>query len=200
MNDRFQEELERSRQGSREALDQLLARWQPLLWLQARRLLGNQLSARVDPADVVQETLTQAFRELSTFRGTSEAEWVAWLRQLTAGHAAKAWRTHGADKRAVSREVALAETLSLDGQPSGLARLITQEDVSRLAAAIQDLPDAMREVLVRRVFHQEPFEAIAAALQRSPGSTRVLWTRAIRQLRARLQSGIKPGQSSGLSR
>src|SRR6476619_3148683 len=119
----FRDDLERSRQGDRHAMDRILARWQPLLWLQARRLLGQELSARVDPADVVQETLKQACSDVTAFRGETEGEWLAWLRQLVAGHANKAWRTHAADKRSIHHEAALAETLSLNG-PSPIAQLI----------------------------------------------------------------------------
>jgi RNA polymerase sigma factor (sigma-70 family) len=120
---------------------------------------------------------------------------VAWLRQLVAGHAAKAWRTHAADKRAVHQEAALAETLSLDAPASPVLQAIAAEQNARLATAIQALPDAMREVVVRRVFHQEPFEVVAAALNRSPGATRVLWTRALRELRDRMRSS-DPSSSS----
>ncbi|HJT76223.1 MAG TPA: hypothetical protein VJ739_03400, partial [Gemmataceae bacterium] len=77
----FADRLERGRAGDPAALDELFARWRPLLALQARRLLGADVAARADPADVVQEALAQAYTDLAQFRGRSEGEWVEWLRR-----------------------------------------------------------------------------------------------------------------------
>jgi DNA-directed RNA polymerase specialized sigma24 family protein len=51
---------------------------------------------------------------------------------------------------------------------------------------MEHLPDPMRQVVVRRVFQREPFETIAASLGCSSGAARVMWTRALRKLRAAL--------------
>src|SRR5262249_7399783 len=76
MSKSFTERLSLGRTGDPAALAELFARWRPLLYLQARRLLGSEFSARVDPSDVVQDACTQAFQNLAQFRGQSEAEWV----------------------------------------------------------------------------------------------------------------------------
>jgi RNA polymerase sigma factor (sigma-70 family) len=68
--------------------------------------------------------------------------------------------------------------------PPAVNRAIDHEEARRLAAAIEDLPARMRDVIVGRVFEQRPFEEIAAGLGCSPGAARVLWTRALRRLRA----------------
>jgi DNA-directed RNA polymerase specialized sigma24 family protein len=57
-----------------------------------------------------------------------------------------------------------------------------------LAAAVESLPQAMRDLVVRRVFDREPFDSIARSLNTSPGAARVTWTRAIRKLREVLDS------------
>lgn len=192
----FNQQLARSRTGDRGALESLFARWRPLLWLQARRQLGSEVSARVDANDVVQEALTQAFQDLGQFRGQSEGEWVAWLRRLATGHAAKARRQHGAEKRDARREVPLEETVTPDGSVDPLHDAIRRERGLQLAAAVAALPSAMREVILRRVFDQQPFEMVAQALDRSLGATRVLWTRALRQLRGALASDDSTASSA----
>ena len=48
------------------------------------RFQDRRLAPRVDPSDVVQEALTQAYRDLGRFRGGTEAEGLAWLRALVA--------------------------------------------------------------------------------------------------------------------
>jgi RNA polymerase sigma-70 factor (ECF subfamily) len=182
----FEQRLTLGREGNPAALENLFARWRPLLRLQARKLLGADVSARVDPSDVVQEAFAQAFQTLNQFRGQSEGEWVAWLRRIVAGQAAKARRHHHADKRDAHCDQALPDFGGIDDGAGPISRLLNQEQAARLAAAIEALPEPMREVILRRVFHQEPFDVVARAMQRTPGAARVLWTRALRTLREML--------------
>lgn len=182
----FTECLARSRSGDDEAAADLFDRWRPLLRLQARTLLGGEISRRVEPSDVVQEALTQAAQDLTSFRGNTEAEWLAWLKTLVAGHAAKARRRHLADKRDARRERHEWQQPAASGAASPLAAAIEREEARRLAAAIEQLPEQMQEIVVSRVFDQQPFEEIARELECTPGAARVAWTRAIRRLRAAL--------------
>jgi RNA polymerase sigma-70 factor (ECF subfamily) len=178
----FVECLSRCRDGDRPSLDDLFDRWRPLLRLQARRLLGPDLAARVDPSDVVQESFTQAFENLPDFRGQTEAQWVAWLRRIVAGQAAKARRHHRAARRSPRREQAPDSGAAASGKSPSSA-VLNEEEAARLAAAVERLPTMMREVVLRRVFDGESFDAIAAALGCSAGAARVTWTRALRRLR-----------------
>lgn len=178
----FAETLTRCRQGDRAALEELFARWRGLLRLQADQLLGAELSARVDASDVVQEAFTQAFAALPQFRGSTEGEWVNWLRAIVAGKAANLHRHHSAECRAADAEEPLATTAYRDGLTPDRQALLREED-ARLAAAIAALPADMRTVVVQRVFQREAFELVARRLGRTPGAARVLWTRALRRLR-----------------
>jgi RNA polymerase sigma-70 factor (ECF subfamily) len=192
----FEDTLVRSRAGDRNALESLFNPWRPLLRLQAQQLLGPALAGRVDPSDVVQESLAQAYADLDQFRGTDEGAWVAWLRALVAGHAAKACRHHLAAKRHPGREEDGAGKFIADtraGAPD--AALLGREEAARLAAAIDTLNPVMREVVVRRAFLDEPFSEVAGALGRSEGAARVLWVRALRRLRQALD-GEAPEEES----
>jgi RNA polymerase sigma-70 factor, ECF subfamily len=183
----FADRLDRARRGDAKALDDLFAPWRSLLRLQADQLLGRELSARVDPSDVVQEVWTQAFASLDQFRGGSEGEWVNWLRRLMAGHAANCRRTHLAEGRSVHREVGTA-AFSPDPGPGPETMALLNEQDARLARAMDQLPENMRAVVVGRVFQQEPFESLARSLGISSGYARVLWTRALRRLRQLLSA------------
>ena len=44
----------------------------------------SRFAAKFDPADVVQQALLQATRDMAAFRGNSEAEFLAWLRSILA--------------------------------------------------------------------------------------------------------------------
>jgi RNA polymerase sigma-70 factor (ECF subfamily) len=182
----FAECLTRGRNGDRASLDDLFDRWRPLLRLQARQLLGADLAARVDPSDVVQESFAQAFADLPAFRGHTEAEWVAWLRRIVAGQAAKARRHHRARRRSPQREQGADSGAATPG-PGPSSVVLNEERAARLAAAVEQLPATMREVVLRRVFDNQPFEEIGADLGCSAGAARVTWTRALRRLRGVLE-------------
>jgi RNA polymerase sigma-70 factor (ECF subfamily) len=183
----FAERLDRARKGDQKALDDLFARWRPLLRLQADQFLGGELAARVDPSDVVQQVWAQAYASLDQFRGGSEGEWVNWLRRLVAGHAANLRRTHLAETRSVNREAGQG-SLPPDPGPGPETMAMLHEQDARIAAALEQLPEDMRAVVVGRIFRGEPFEVLARSLGRSSGSARVLWTRALRRLRQLLSA------------
>lgn len=147
----FADDRARSRQGDPAAQEKLFERWRPLLRLQARRLLGAELSARVDPSDVVQDSLQQASQDVDKFRGTSQGEWVAWLRCIVAGQAAKTRRHLAAARRAVDREQGLPEGDLPDHRAGVADQILDAEEAARLAAALEALPAPMRDVVIRRV-------------------------------------------------
>src|SRR5262245_59360792 len=74
--------LERARRGDAEAMGQLLERYQPYLYLLAQRRLSPRIRTRVDPSDIVQQTLFEMQRDLPAFRGGAEEELLAWLRRI----------------------------------------------------------------------------------------------------------------------
>ncbi len=175
------------RQGNSSALNSLLDAWRSVLRLHARGLLGGRFSARADSSDIVQETMLQAFQDFEQFRGQTKGEWMAWLRTILMARANRLRRFHAAKKRTVTREVEeLAQHVTVEA-PDAADELSQSERLSQIAAALGDLPTPMYEVVFRRVFLRQPFVDVAAAIGRSPGATRVLWTRAIRKLRDRMQ-------------
>src|SRR5436309_10049582 len=84
-----------------------LEKFRAYLRLLARLHLDPRLRGKLDPSDVVQEVLLKAVQALGQFRGESEAELAAWLRQILARHLANTVRDLGREKRDIGREHSL---------------------------------------------------------------------------------------------
>jgi RNA polymerase sigma-70 factor (ECF subfamily) len=167
------------------------------LRLLARARLDPRLAAKLDPSDVVQQTLLEAHKERAAFRGGTRAELAAWLRQILARNLANALRDFRRDKRDLGRERAL-EALAEDSsarveawlaaeQSSPSDQAERQEEAARLAAALEGLPVAQREVVVLRHLHGWPLHDIARHVGRSRAAVAGLLHRGLQQVRSELQ-------------
>ena len=97
--------LERAGRHDPEAQGQLLEHYRGYLTLLARLEIGRKLQGKADPADLVQETFLEAHRSFPRFRGSSEAEFLTWLRQILAHRLAKLIRRYlGTQRRDVRLE------------------------------------------------------------------------------------------------
>lgn len=186
-----------ARNAGGEGLGSLLELYRNYLLLLARAQADLHLRGRVNPSDVVQETFLRACRDFGQFRGTTEAELLAWLRRILVNELARiVERQKGAQKRDVRREVSLQRRIAVLNQSSVAmdAALASQSSspVSRvhrreLAAVVADqvakLPDHYRDVIVLRNLEGLSFDEVAKRMGRSSGAVRMLWIRALDQLR-----------------
>jgi RNA polymerase sigma-70 factor, ECF subfamily len=176
-----------------------LEAFRDFLRLLARAGLDPRLQAKLDPSDIVQQTLLEAHRDLANFRGRTPEELRAWLRQVLARNLANALRDFRRERRDVGREQALdalaaqssarvAMWLAADGS-SPSAGLERQEDAARLAAALEELPPAQREAVVLRHLHGWSLHDIARHTGKSTTAVAGLIHRGLNRLRERLEGG-----------
>jgi RNA polymerase sigma-70 factor (ECF subfamily) len=174
----------------------LLEKFRDYLRLLARLQLDPRLRGKLDPSDVVQQTLLEAYEKRDQFRGSTEGEWLAWLRQALAHNLADALRAFGQARRDVGRERSLQDAVEqssrrLDAwlaaeQSSPSQQAERHERAVLLAAALATLPDDNREALVLHYCEDRPLAEIAQHLGRTPAAVAGLLKRGLKQLRARL--------------
>ncbi len=172
--------------------EQWLERHRPYLSLLAHAHLNRRHSARLDTSDIVQQTLLNAFLKRDEFRGSTEAELTAWLREILKHKLADALRDQHRDKRDIRRECTFDEGIdasfsrtegwlvSLQSSPSQKA--VKQEDLLRLSQALTELPEAQREVIVLHHLQGQKLAEVAAEMDRSEAAVAGLLFRGLRTL------------------
>lgn len=183
--------------GTSGCLSRLLQLYSNYLRLLAGAQLDDRLRARVSPSDVVQETLFEAHRDFDRFVGRSTGEFVGWLRRILIHNLASVVEHHLlTEKRDARREVSLDEIgATVDRSATCLAAFLhdditspssqveRHEQVVALAEALTVLAPDYRQVIVMRHVEGRQFKEIAELLGRSQGAIRMLWLRAVEQLR-----------------
>src|SRR3954452_22702764 len=153
--------LRQTAAGDESARGRLLDRHRDRLKRMVAVRADPRLAARVDPSDVVQETLTEPAAKLARSLAARPLPFYPWLRQLALERLATLHRRHvRAGRRSVAREearmglsnrsaVELAERLFARQSVPG-SRLQRLEVQARVRAALAALREADREVLVLR--------------------------------------------------
>ena len=191
-----------ARGGTDGSLGRLLLLYTNYLKFLATTHIDPRIRARVSPSDIVQETFCEAHRDFGQFRGQSEPEFLAWLRRILVNNLARQVERHLlTQKRDVRREVKLdemgasmerstvrLETILVDRGDSPSCDAARGERAVILVDALAQLPADYRDVLVMRHVQSLPFDEIGRRMERSSGATRMLWLRAMEQLRPLLET------------
>ena len=182
------------------ALGRLLEQYRSYLTLLARVQIGRRLQGKVDPADVVQEVFLEAASHFSQFRGETEPEFAAWLRQILVTCLAHLVRRYfGTQARDVRLERMLEDELDQSSraidrglvaeQSSPSQRASRREQSVLLADALEQLAPDYREVIILRHLEGLTFPEVAARMGRTVDSVEKLWVRALPRLRRALGAG-----------
>lgn len=176
-----------------------LERYRRFLYRQAAGQLGPRLRGKLDAADLVQETLLQAHRKLSQFRGQTEAELAAWLRAILDNTLAMAARRFEAGARDVVRERPLqtgrGETTARRKIASAVTPLTPveyvshQEQLLRLTDALAKLSHEQRQAIELHHLKGQSLVEVAERMHKSKQAVVGLLFRGLRKLRRLLAEG-----------
>ena len=109
--------LARARVRDAQAIDELFQRHRERLKRMVCIHLDNRLQARIDPSDVVQETLAHAAGKLPEYLQTTPVDFYPWLRSIAWNRLIDLHRRHLAAKRRSVRAALACEVLL--GEESG---------------------------------------------------------------------------------
>lgn len=185
--------LDQARAGESEVLGDLLQLYRNYLSVLATTQLDRRLRRRMNPSDLVQETMLAAHRDFGDFRGGSEPELLAWLRQILVNCLRTAIDTHiNAQKRDMRREHSIEQmSQALDRSAANFAGALAdrgpspsepmrrRERAVELADQLAKLRPEYRDVIVLRNLQGLSFNEIALRMERKPGTVRMLWLRAM---------------------
>ena len=184
--------IELARRGDPEGRERLFELCRGYLGFVARCQVESWLRVKVDASDLVQQTMLEAHRDFNGFQGSSEKEWLAWLRKILSHNAADFVRHYrGTAKRQAGREVRFcdpADTVARGApEPAAPGATPSQEFLRldnelRMTAALADLPPDYQEVIVLRNLQRLPFNDVAERMGRSRPAVQMLWMRAIKKM------------------
>jgi RNA polymerase sigma-70 factor (ECF subfamily) len=178
-----------------------LEQYREYLRLLARLQLDSCLQGKLDPSDVVQDTLLKAHQGLDQFRGVTDAEMAAWLRAILTNTLADWLRRFQTGARNVEQErslhAALEESASrLEGwlageQSSPDEQAMRQEQLLRLAETLAQLPEDQRRAVELRHLKGCKVAEVADLMGRSREAVAKLLVRGVARLRSLLDDGRK---------
>jgi RNA polymerase sigma-70 factor, ECF subfamily len=169
--------LEGLRQGDRAAFEALVQAAQHRIYSVALRMLRN----RAEAEDVAQEVFLRVHRSIAEFRG--EAKLSTWLYGIVARLCLN--RLARADRRTRAAADELAGIADPGIDPMG--SVVSAELARALEAAIGELPEERRIVVVLRDVQGLAYEEIAAALGIELGTVRSRLHRARMELKDKLE-------------
>jgi len=182
--------VERARTGDTAAFDSLVLKFTPRLYATVYNLTAN----REDTSDILQEVFSRAYRSLPRFRGDSAfSTWLHTIAVNTALNHLKRSRRR--------RTTSLEDIDSAIEQDPDYRDLVSRCDPVRetglnelqeqLNAALQQLPETHRAVVVMFDIQGLPHGEIAAVLGLSQGTVRSRLHYAHRQLQAILSDYLQ---------
>ncbi len=180
--------------GSEEAFAVLIAQYHQQIF----SLIARSLNDPTEAADVTQEVFIKVFRSIRSFNG--EASLRTWLYRIAlreASNRRRWWSRHkrqeitidSSDREADEDAAPLLEFLAAKGE-SPFDHAAQGEVRARIDAALRDLPEQFRTVVVLREIDGFAYEEIAEVLNVNLGTVKSRLTRGRSMLRGLLSTEV----------
>lgn len=158
--------VERTVRGDTRAYDELVSRWQQVIFNLVYRMLGKEHEAQ----EVCQDAFTAAYLNLKNFRG--DAKFSSWLYRiainLSTSHLRKRQRAslESLDEMHEAGAAAEVEAIqwNLAGWQTAEEQAIERDRARHVKHAVEHLPAEHRIVLILKEYHGLTFKEIAEVL------------------------------------
>jgi len=182
------DDLDRARQGDRDAFGRLVRRHQRRVYAAALHILGSHS----DADDATQEAFVRAYRGLAMFDG--RADFFTWLYRITVNTVLNALRS-GKRGAALSQRGG-AEAAHIGGRPEALGQDAPTPahhaqqagELARVLEAVAQLSPALRVTIVLATIEELPHKQIAEILEIPEGTVAWRVNEARRLLKLRLST------------
>jgi RNA polymerase sigma-70 factor, ECF subfamily len=165
--------VQRVRSGDQRAFKQLVERYQRKVYAVAYGMLKDKEEAR----DVAQEAFVKVYKYLDHFKG--DASFYTWLYRITANICIDQMRKKGTAR---GDSVEFDETVATDTSEANLGALgsklgtnpqkamLRKELADKINAALQEVPEKHREILLMREIEGMSYEDLARVLEIPKGT------------------------------
>jgi RNA polymerase sigma-70 factor (ECF subfamily) len=170
------------------------------IWARVCLRKAGHVQSKLDASDLVQEALLQAHMALNNFRGTSEREFTAWLREILQNKLWDQKKYFERGKRDVKREEALYQSLRESSlhfgrgleniaaeQTTPTDHVASHEKARLLAEALAALPEDQRIALELRHLDSQSLQEIAKFMNKTTASVAGLLRRGLVAMRQGLK-------------
>jgi RNA polymerase sigma-70 factor (ECF subfamily) len=170
------------RGGDSSAFDALVQRWERKIQGAVYRIMGSGEDAK----DLTQETFLRAYRGLPTFK--SEARFSSWLYQIALNLCRDRLRQRRGKTLVSIDDLDPASNARLERKGPSALDLMQAHDLARLvSAAMAELPEEQREVIVLKEYQGLTFQEIADSLRVPVSTVKTRLYRGLVQMREHLE-------------
>ena len=168
-------------------LSEVLESCRPYLNRKANQFYDSRISGRISWSDIVQETIWEAYQCFRSFKGTTTAEFLGWLKTILRNNARNALRDQRALKRTVDRESRLDSDrfrqLATDLRKARNQDSDCQNLCEKFRLLIQKLPADQRTAIWFRYAHGKSIAEISTYMRKSDSAVSGLVKRGLQNLR-----------------
>jgi len=183
--------IRRARAGDEASLAWVVERYTPALVTQARHRLRGPLGRVVEPDDLVAEVWAVALPALPALEGTAGRPAAVVMKFLAT---TLVYRLNDHARRWARAGAAASPSASAGGLPArtrgAVTRACVSEATERLAAALEELSERDRAVVVLRALEGRTNGEVAGLVGDGPNAVSLRYNRALRTLRERLPDTI----------
>jgi RNA polymerase sigma-70 factor (ECF subfamily) len=179
-----------AKNGSQEALEQLIAQVGTRLLAIIRLRMGSSLRSSLESRDILQVVLMKAFARIEQVQAETGGSFMAWLARIAENEIRDQAAHYRRHRRDAARQVPLDQVGSavlVEQVRSQASQIVLNQQMERLEQALEQLSPAHREVIVLRKLEELSYAEIGEQMERNPDACRMLLARAMTALTIKLR-------------